>query len=259
VFTPERQFTKDKLRVEIYPNREAMGKAAAAAAISKIREVLTEKDEVNVVFAAAPSQNEFQEALTSADGIPWERIRAFHLDEYLGLPSDAPQRFSVFLDEHVFKKVNFREVHYLRGDCPSPEAEAERYADLLRKYPLDFAFIGIGENGHIAFNDPPVADFEDPFLVKIVTLDERCRMQQVNDGCFESIDLVPTQALTLTIPAIMSARFIYCMVPGTTKTEAVKETIEGDIGTHCPASILRRHDAAILYLDRDAAGLLSAE
>ncbi|NMB11768.1 MAG: glucosamine-6-phosphate deaminase [Firmicutes bacterium] len=254
---PERSFEKDKLMVEIYRDRPAMGQAAAACAARKMRELLEERESVNVAFAAAPSQNEFLEALINEDGIDWQRVRAFHLDEYLGLPSDAPQRFRVFLDEHIFSQLDFMEVHYLRGDAGSPEREAQRYADLLREYPLDIAFIGIGENGHIAFNDPPVADFADPCLVKIVTLDEKCRRQQVNDGCFPSIDKVPTQALTLTIPAVMSAEFIYCMVPGKTKQEAVKETIEGQMGTHCPATILRTHDAAILYVDQDSANLIS--
>lgn len=250
---PERSFVVEKLEVEIYRDRACMGQAAARRAAEKMRQLLGRQDTVNVAFAAAPSQNEFLEALMTAPDIDWQRVRAFHLDEYLGLDGDAPQRFAVFLDDHVFRKADFREVHYLRGDTDSPEEEVRRYADLLRKYPLDIAFIGIGENGHIAFNDPPVADFADPHLVKIVSLDEKCRRQQVNDGCFPSIDKVPKEALTLTIPAVMSAKFIYCMVPGKTKTEAVKETIEGQIGTHCPATILRRHKAAILYLDQDSA------
>jgi len=250
---PERTFVVEKLAVEVYRDRASMGHAAAKRAAEKMRQLLGEQDTVNVAFAAAPSQNEFLEALMTAPAIDWQRVRAFHLDEYLGLDSDAPQRFAVFLDDHVFSKADFKEVHYLRGDTDLPEGEAQRYADLLRKYPLDIAFIGIGENGHIAFNDPPVADFADPHLVKIVTLDEKCRRQQVNDGCFPSIDKVPKEALTLTIPAVMSAKSIYCMVPGKTKTEAVKETIEGQIGTHCPATVLRRHKAAILYLDQDSA------
>ena len=253
---PEQSFVVDKLAVEIYSDRASMGKAAAERAAQKMRQLLAKKDEINVAYAAAPSQNEFLEALMTAPDIDWQRVRGFHLDEYLGLDSDAPQRFRVFLDDPVFSKANFKEVHYLKGDAESPEKEAQRYADLLGRYPLDIAFIGIGENGHIAFNDPPVADFEDPHLVKIVTLDEKCRRQQVNDGCFPTIDDVPKKALTLTIPAVMAAKFIYCMVPGKTKTEAVKETIEGKIGTHCPATILRRHDAAILYIDKDSGATL---
>ncbi|NLJ85192.1 MAG: glucosamine-6-phosphate deaminase [Firmicutes bacterium] len=255
---PDQACKVEKLEVEIYRDRPAMGRAAAKAAGAKIRELLDQQEFVNVAFAAAPSQNEFLEALIAEPNIDWQKVRAFHLDEYLGLASDAPQRFAVFLDDHIFSKVDFKEIHYLKGDAPSPEEEAKRYAELLKKYPLDIAFIGIGENGHIAFNDPPVADFEDPSLVKIVTLDEKCRQQQVNDGCFPSIDKVPKKALTLTIPAVMSARWIYCMVPGKTKQDAVKETIEGEIGTHCPATVLRRHDAAILYLDQDAATLLTS-
>jgi len=194
--------------------------------------------------------------LMSEQDFDWERLRAFHLEEYLGLPSDAPQRFAVYLNQRVFSKVKFKEIHYLKGDTDSPEAEAQRYADLLTKYPLDIAFLGIGENGHLAFIDPPVADFEDPYLVKIVELDDICRQQQVNDGAFPSIDLVPKTALSMTIPAIMAAKNIYCMVPGPTKAQAVKETLYGPIDTHCPASILRRHDAAVLFIDKDSAALL---
>lgn len=256
MLNPVRSFVVEKLAVEIHENRQALGKAAGTRAAEKMRELLKERDSINVVFAAAPSQNEFLETLMSEPGIDWERVRAFHLDEYLSLPSDAPQRFAVYLDERVFSKVKFKEIHYLRGDTDSPEGEAQRYADLLTKYPIDIAFLGIGENGHLAFIDPPVADFEDPYLVKIVELDKVCRQQQVNDGAFSSIDLVPKTALSMTIPAIMAAKNIYCMVPGPTKAKAVKETLYGPISTHCPATILRRHDAAVLFIDRDAAGLI---
>ncbi|NLA57444.1 MAG: glucosamine-6-phosphate deaminase [Firmicutes bacterium] len=251
-----KSFTVEKLAVEIYENRQALGQAAGKRAAEKMRELLKERDSINVVFAAAPSQNEFLDTLMSEPDIDWERVRAFHLDEYLGLPSDAPQRFAVYLNQRVFSKVKFKEIHYLKGDTDSPEAEAQRYADLLTKYPLDIAFLGIGENGHLAFIDPPVADFEDPYLVKIVELDDICRQQQVNDGAFPSIDLVPKTALSMTIPAIMAAKNIYCMVPGPTKAQAVKETLYGPIDTHCPASILRRHDAAVLFIDKDSAALL---
>ncbi|HBG00733.1 MAG TPA: glucosamine-6-phosphate deaminase [Firmicutes bacterium] len=254
---PVRSLKKDKLMVEIYRDRPTMGQGAAAAAIAKLRHLLEEKEWINVVFAAAPSQNEFLDSLVKAEGIEWQRVRAFHLDEYLGLPANSPQRFRVFLDRHIFSRVDFMEVHYLKGDVENPSDEAKRYADLCRKHPFDIAFIGIGENGHIAFNDPPVADFSDPYLVKVVTLDEKCRTQQVNDGCFPSLETVPKRALTLTIPAVMSAKAIYCMVPGSTKREAVRETMEGRIGTHCPATILRSHDQATLYLDQDSAILLS--
>ncbi|HHT91683.1 MAG: glucosamine-6-phosphate deaminase [Bacillota bacterium] len=253
---PVRSFQMDKLMVEVYPDRPTMGQSAADAAVAKLRRLLEDQESINVVFAAAPSQNEFLEALVKSDGVEWQRVRAFHLDEYLGLCPGSAQRFGAFLDEHVFQLVELLKVHYLRGDAEDPQAEALRYAELLRKHPLDLAFIGIGENGHIAFNDPPVADFADPDWVKVVTLDEKCRRQQVHDGCFPSFGAVPTQALTLTIPAIMSAKAIYCMVPGVTKREAVRDTLQGSIGTHCPATILRRHDAATLYLDGDSASLL---
>src|SRR5690554_5443 len=183
---PVRSFQMDKLMVEVYPDRPTMGQSAADAAVAKLRRLLEDQESINVVFAAAPSQNEFLEALVKSDGVEWQRVRAFHLDEYLGLCPGSAQRFGAFLDEHVFQLVELLKVHYLRGDAEDPQAEALRYAELLRKHPLDLAFIGIGENGHIAFNDPPVAGFADPDWVKVVTLDEKCRRQQVHDGCFPS-------------------------------------------------------------------------
>lgn len=248
--------TVDKLAVEIYRTRQDMGSAAGAAVAGKVRELLSKQESVTMVFAAAPSQNEFLEALSIEPGVDWSRVVAFHLDEYIGLPDDAPQRFVWYLKEHIFERVNPGKVYYLNGNPISPAEECERYSRLLKEHPLDIACIGIGENGHIAFNDPPFADFADPHAVKVVELDEKSRLQQVHDGCFSSLDQVPTHALTMTVPAIMSAHWLYCMVPGPTKREAVKRALEGEISTECPASILRTHDNATLFLDLDsAAGL----
>jgi glucosamine-6-phosphate deaminase len=252
---PVREFNADRLRVKVYADRAAMGAAAAAAVAADLRRLLAENAGVNMVFAAAPSQNEFLATLVASPGIAWERVTAFHLDEYIGLPKEAPQRFVRFLNERVFSRLPFKQVHVLDGDA-DPEAECRRYAALLAEHPLHIACIGIGENGHIAFNDPPVADFADPQAVKIVALDQRCREQQVNDGCFARIEEVPTHALTLTIPAIMRAEIIHCIVPGPTKREAVLNTVTGPVATSCPASILRTHKEAYLYIDRDAAALL---
>ena len=242
----------DKLQVIVYETRQDMGAAAGRAVAEKIRSLLKSQERVSMVFAAAPSQNEFLDALTAAEGIDWSRVTAFHLDEYIGLPADAPQRFAKYLEDHLFSKVKFGNI-YLIDVTADPEAECERYSDLLKANPLDIACVGIGENGHLAFNDPPVADFDDPKLVKVVELDEICRQQQVNDGCFPNIDAVPTHALTMTIPAIMAATEIHCIVPGPTKEDAVEKTINGPIDTSCPASILRTHSKATLYIDRDAA------
>lgn len=247
----------NNLFVEIYESRPIMGIAAAKQVSEKIKDIIAEKGSVNMAFAAAPSQNEFLAALCNEIGLDWSKVIGFHLDEYIGLPEGATQSFRRFLDDNIFSKVRPGRVHYLNGNAEHLRDECHRYSRLLKEYSLDIACIGIGENGHIAFNDPHVADFEDPHWVKVVTLDERCRRQQVNDGCFPSIHHVPVNALTLTIPAIMSAKYIYCIVPGVTKQEAVRSALEGPIGTDCPASILREHPSARLIIDRDASGLLS--
>jgi 6-phosphogluconolactonase/glucosamine-6-phosphate isomerase/deaminase len=175
---------------------------------------------------------------------------------YIGLNKDAPQGFGNFLRDRIFGQVNFKSVNYLQGNAADPEQECRRYSELLRSRKIDAVCMGIGENGHIAFNDPHVAEFDDPSLVKVVELDQKCRMQQVNDGCFETIDQVPTHALTLTIPALMSGGRLFCVVPAKTKAQAVKGTVQGKIEEACPASILRTHAHAALYLDQDSSSLL---
>ena len=177
------------------------------------------------------------------------------MDEYIGLDKDAPQGFGNFLWEHIFSQVPFRTVFYLNGQADNIQEACQEYTDLLLNYPADIVFMGIGENGHIAFNDPHVADFQDPYLVKIVDLDEKCRQQQVNDGCFSSIAKVPTHALTLTIPALYRAGYLFCMVPGKTKAWAVNETLTGAVSVRCPASILRNHPHATLYIDNDSSSI----
>ena len=248
------KFTKDKLAVKVFENRKLMGKAAATDVADCIEQMLSEKKEINMIFAAAPSQNEFLEELAES-GVEWERINAFHMDEYIGLPLDAEQRFGTFLKERIFGRVPFKSVHYINGQA-QPEKECDRYSLLLKQYPVDIVCLGIGENGHIAFNDPHVAKFDDPELVKVVALDEKCRMQQVHDGCFRSIELVPMQAISLTIPALVAAKYMFCIVPASTKAQAVYDTIYGEISESCPASILRTKANAVLYLDSDSAALL---
>lgn len=244
---------KDKLKVNVYASRTEMGKAAADVVAERISSLIAAKGEINMVFAAAPSQEEFLETLVSDKGIEWGKVNAFHLDEYIGLSSEAPQGFGNFLRKRLFEKVAFKTVNYLDGSNNEVSNECHRYSSLLMQFPLDIACIGIGENGHLAFNDPPVADFNDKLWVKVVELDEVCRKQQVNDGCFATIEKVPTHALTLTIPAIMSAKYIYCMVPGKTKVAAVEKTLNGIVSETCPASILRKHDSAEIFLDADSA------
>ena len=250
--TPTYTFKQDNLEVQVYATRKAMGQAAAKAVAQRLREILAEKERARIVFAAAPSQNEFLAALRQIDSIPWQRIEAFHMDEYVGLPYDAPQRFGTFLRERILD-LPFARVSYLDGNAPDIEAECSRYAALLQEAPLDIVCAGIGENGHMAFNDPHVADFQDAAWVKPVTLDRVCRQQQVHDGAFECIEQVPKQALTMTMPALVSARHIACIVPGPTKAAAVVSTLRGPIAETCPATIMRRHPSAVLYLDLAAA------
>ena len=248
---------KDNLTVKIYPTRVEMGQGAAADIHDCIVKLLAEKDEINMIFAAAPSQNDTLAALLTYTDIEWNRINAFHMDEYIGLPADAPQRFGNYLRDHIFAHAPFKSVNYI--DCSSTkEAECARYTELLKKYPTDIVCMGIGENGHIAFNDPGVADFNDPATIKAVPLDDVCRQQQVNDGCFEKFEDVPTHALTLTVPTLFKGGYLFCSVPAPTKAAAVKETLTTDlIDEHCPATILRRHPNAIMYCDADSASLLA--
>lgn len=247
---------KDQLQVNIYETRKAMGDAAAADIKACILSLLEKKESINMIFAAAPSQNEVLATLAADKDIPWERVNAFHMDEYIGLPAGAPQRFGNFLKEHIFGLAPFKSINYIDASAGDAEAECQRYTKLLQENPTDIVVMGIGENGHIAFNDPPVADFNDEKAVKPVQLDEVCRNQQVNDGCFAKLDDVPKTALTLTVPTLFAGKHLFCIVPAKTKAEAVKNTLTAEISEACPATILRRHENAVLYLDPDSSALL---
>jgi 6-phosphogluconolactonase/Glucosamine-6-phosphate isomerase/deaminase len=251
-----KQSQVDTLTVRISENRMQLGSDAANLAAITLRELLKDKDFINIVFAAAPSQNEFLASLAKEKNIDWNRVRAFHMDEYTGLPGHAPQRFGNYLKAHFFDLVPLHEVHYLESDDRDVSAECRRYAELLIQYPTDVVFMGIGENTHLAFNDPHVAKFNDPRMVKVVDLDQACRQQQVNDGCFQQFNDVPTQALTLTIPALMKADHLFCMVPGKTKAEAIFHTLRSDISEQYPSTILRTHPSAVLFIDKDSAALI---
>jgi len=250
---PIRSFSTDRLAVRVYPTRTAMGAAAAVQAASVLREAIAARGAGRVVFASAPSQVEFLHALAAAPAIDWPRVTAFHLDEYLGLPATAPQAFGQFLRQHLFDRVRPGTVWFLDGNAPDVGAEIGRYGRLLREAALDLACVGIGENGHLAFNEPDTTDFDDPALLRVVPLTPASREQQVHDGCFAGLDAVPRQALTLTVPAITAAETIVCIVPGPTKRDAVRQMLRGPVSPACPASVLRRHPAAALYLDTEAA------
>jgi glucosamine-6-phosphate deaminase len=242
-------------QVKIFENRQKMGVAAAEQVGEKLRELLTKKEFVNVVFAAAPSQNEFLAALVLQD-LDWNRINGFHMDEYIGLDAAAPQGFGNFLRDRLFSKVPFHTVHYLNGAEKDKISECNRYTNLLVEYPADVVCMGIGENGHLAFNDPPVADFNDSKMVKVVDLDLPCRQQQVNDGCFSGLADVPLHALTLTIPSLFKANDLYVIVPGLSKATAVYNTLYQPITEAHPSTILRKHQNAVVFLDEDSSQLL---
>lgn len=242
--------------VRVFPDRVSLGLAAATEIAAEIRDRLSHAESVRIIFAAAPSQQEMLDALVAEAGIDWERVTAFHMDEYLGLEEDAPQRFGTWLRERIFDRLPFKSVHLIRTDG-DPHERANEYARLLDEEPIDICCLGIGVNGHIAFNDPPVADFADPLAVKVVELDDVCRQQQVDDGCFASLDEVPTHAITLTVPRLLEVDRMFCVVPGAQKAPAVRRALQGEISEACPASALRTHHACTIYLDQDSAHELS--
>ena len=245
-----------KLTTKVYDTRAEGGKDAAREGAAMIRKLLAEKEYVNIIFAAAPSQNDTLASLAKEEGIDWSRVRAFHMDEYVGFGKEKEQSFGYYLREHIFGLLPFGEVQYIHGDAENPEKECERYAELLTKYPTDIVFLGIGENAHIAFNDPWIADFHDPKLVKLVPLDEVCRNQQVHDGCFPTLADVPTHAFSLTVPALLKAGHLYCTVPCATKAEAVYNTVNAPIGEDYPATGMREHADATMYCDKDSGAKL---
>jgi glucosamine-6-phosphate deaminase len=221
-----------------------------------IRDLLARDGRAAVIFASAPSQNEFLAGLRSDAAIDWSKVTAFHLDEYVGIAPDHPASFRRFLRDRLFAHVPVAAFHGLDGQARDPARECERYAALLRDHAPSLAILGIGENGHLAFIDPPLCNFSDPADVRMVELDEACRRQQVNDGAFATLDAVPRTALSLTIPFLMRIPRVVAIVPGPAKRVAVTAALRGPVTRACPASVLRRHRDATLFLDEDsAAGL----
>ena len=250
------RLTKGRLKVTISETRAELGEVAAREVGAYIRSLLETKPEVNIIFASAPSQNDFLANLLLEE-IDWSRVNAFHMDEYIGIDPHAPQAFGQFLRDRIFSKKTFKSVNYIDSKAADPAAECERYAGLLRQMPADIVFLGIGENGHLAFNDPHVAFFDDPESVKVVDLAPECRNQQINDGCFKSLDEVPTHALTITIPELLHVDKLYAIVPSKAKAKAIGATCDGPIRTTCPASILRTHKDVTLYVDKESASLVT--
>lgn len=244
--------TEQRLIPAVFGDRRTMGAAAADDVAAEIRRVHAERGRVRMVFAAAPSQREMLDALVAQD-LPWGDIEAFHMDDYLGLDDDDPARFGNWLKAHLFERVPMGRTHLMHPD----RDDAGDYAALMADAPIDITCLGIGVNGHLAFNDPPVADFDDPTPIKVVELDLDCRQQQVDDGCFSDLESVPTHAWTLTIPRLLASGSLFCVVPGAAKAAAVDRAISGPLTTDCPASALRLHRHVRLYLDRESSALLN--
>ncbi len=251
----EKTIQVENLKVEVYKEPIEMGKAAADFVAAKLNKTIEEKGAANLILATGASQFTFLEALQQKE-IDWKKITVFHLDEYKGISDNHPASFRKYLKDRILDAVAPKKIYFLNGDAENLEQEMLRYEEKLKKHPIDVGCIGIGENGHIAFNDPPVADFNDPKLVKLVELDEACRNQQLGEGWFPTFEDVPTRALTLTISAILSCKAICCVVPDVRKADAVFNTLNGSISTACPATILRTHSDTVLFLDSASASNL---
>lgn len=245
----------DQLCIRVYDTDVEMGKAAAKFVAGRLLTEIGKKGYANLILATGASQFEFLKAFKELPQVDWSKVNTFHLDEYVGLPKNHPASFRKYLHDRIIDEMHPGNAYFIQGDADDLQAEVERYELLLKEHPADVACIGIGENGHIAFNDPPVADFKDSKLVKIVELDPMSRKQQVGEGWFDSLEEVPRQAVTLTIPAIMRSATISCVVPEQRKADAVYRTLNGPVSTRCPASILRRHPDSTLFLDRYSASL----
>jgi glucosamine-6-phosphate deaminase len=249
--------TVEELRVRILPDAGALAAAAAADAARLLRRAISETGAAHAMFATGNSQLAFLDALVREPGVEWRSVVGFHMDEYVGIPADHPASFRRYLRERLVERVPIGAFHFIDGDAPDPGVECQAYAQLLHDHPIDLCCLGIGENGHLAFNDPPVADFDDPLDVKIVDLDDACRRQQVGEGHFPDVAAVPARAITVTIPALLRAEAVLAVVPEARKREPVRRALEEPVSTGCPASILRTQAHATLYLDADSAAALT--
>ena len=251
-----KEFQAGAMRVLVLASGREVGEAAGAHTARILAAAVEANGAARVIIATGNSQLPFVEVLRARAGVPWDRITAFHMDEYVGISDAHPASFRRWIRERIEEPLRPRAVHYLAGDAVDPEAECRRYEALLREAPIDLVCMGIGENGHIAFNDPPVADFADPVWVKVVELDEACRRQQVGEGHFAGMANVPTHALTLTVPALLAPRALQVVAPERRKAEAVRDALTGPVSTACPASILREQAHAVLFLDTESAALV---
>jgi glucosamine-6-phosphate deaminase len=246
------------VETKVFPTKAEMARAAAEQAASALRQAIGQRGRAHVVAATGTSQFEFLDALTAMPGIDWTRTVFFHLDEYVGLPDTHPASFRRYLRERIVERVHPGAFHFIEGDAPDPQAEARRVGALIASHPIDVAFVGIGENGHLAFNDPP-ADFSAGQAYLVVALDEACRRQQLGEGWFPRLEDVPARAISMSIPQILKAERILCIVPDARKAQAVRDCLEGGVSPQHPASILQRHPRTTVYLDEPAASLLKSE
>ena len=253
---PTQTFTVDRLTVKVYPTPASLVADAAATAQAKLVAAIRQRGAAAAILATGNSQLQFLDMLVKNGGVDWSRVVLFHMDEYLGIGPEHPASFARYMHERVEERVHPREFHYLAGDSPEPILECEKYATMLRAQPIDLCVLGVGENGHLAFNDPPVADFEDERWVKIVRLDESSRRHQIGYGYFKSLAEVPLYGLTLTIPALCAAENILCLAPGAKKAAIVRKLLRDEVGQRCPASVLRTQPQAQLLVDAEAASLL---
>lgn len=253
---PIKTFTVDSLPVRVYASQPDMAADAALTVRDYLASVIAAKGSAAAILATGNSQIKFLEEVIRLGGVDWSKVTLFHMDEYLGIDPNHKASFRCYMRERVESRLKPKAFHYLEGDALEPIVECERYTALLNAQEIDLCCLGIGENGHIAFNDPPVANFKDERLVKIVQLDLACRQQQVNEGHFPGVDQMPLYALTLTIPALCRAKKMVCLCPETRKAKAAKGTLQGPISTECPASYLRTQSQCTLYLDTDSSSLL---
>ncbi|MBH8574043.1 glucosamine-6-phosphate deaminase [Nostocaceae cyanobacterium CENA369] len=249
-------FRVDDLWVQVYNSEAEMAQDVAQIAQEYLQNILERQQTAAVLLATGNSQLKFLDALIALGGIDWSQVILFHLDEYLGITADHAASFRCYMREKVEKRVSPQQFHYIEGDALQPVAECDRYTKLLQAQPIDLCCLGVGENGHLAFNDPEVANFQDPYSVKLVKLDTANRQQQVNTGHFPNLDSVPQYAFTVTLPLICSAKKILCLAPEKRKSQVVKEILQGSISTKYPASILRQQSQATLFLDTNSASLL---
>lgn len=253
---PIKTFQVDELPVRVYASQSDLAADAAREVQAHLAECIAARGEASAILATGNSQIRFLDELIKLGGVDWSKLTLFHMDEYLGIKADHKASFQRYMRERVESRVQPKVFHYLQGDADQPLNECARYCDLLQIKEIDLCCLGIGENGHIAFNDPHVADFEDPWSVKVVSLDLACRQQQVNEGHFPSVDQMPQFAYTLTIPTLCAVRKMVCIAPEKRKAQAVHNALREAVSTNCPASYLRTQKQAVLLLDQDSAALL---